>query len=441
MLNAWQYIDSIIGSAYALPTKDFLIGLDETGKGEAIGHTVLTGVMFPKEIFREIDMIIGPADTKKHHPFEYWDNLFKKLDSLRDKGLDFIYDKIPPWHVDRYNLNKIMDVSYQKILSIFLRRVDISKCRVVVDDYHIGPTLRRFLNFIEKQGAEVIVETRSEDKYLEAKTASLISKRLREAVIKSINESPEFQINGLSVGSGNAGDPQTDAWLKAWWEKYRSWPWFVKRSFRNVKRIEGKSEKTNKTIPPIDERPLSKEFLDEFNKGKLSIESLSLICPHCGAVLKSVSFAVFDVNGHKVSGIKCPSCGKIIENAGITLRYYCGYVLPDSNAIQRSVISRDLESSKFFENFTVILSPVVRKESDGTPKGKKELERLSRFRDMGRIRIESVGNIRDIPNDLTNTERDELIIEDCKKYNAILLTGDKSMKTFASGKNVFTIFL
>jgi len=33
-LNAWQYIDSVVGSAYVLPTKDFLIGLDETGKGE-----------------------------------------------------------------------------------------------------------------------------------------------------------------------------------------------------------------------------------------------------------------------------------------------------------------------------------------------------------------------------------------------------------------------
>ena len=441
VFRAWQYIDSVVGSSYALPTKDFLIGLDETGKGEAIGHTVLTGVMFPKEIFKEIDLIIGPADTKNRHSFEYWDRLLKKLDSLRTKGLDFIHEKIPPWHVDRYNLNKIMDVSYQRILSIFTRRVDISRCRIVVDDYNIGPTLRRFLKFMEQQGAEVVVETKSEDKYLETKTASVISKWLREAVIKSINESPEFQINGLSVGSGNAGDPQTDAWLRAWWKENKFWPWFVKRSFRNVKRIEGKSEKTNKITPPIDESLLSLEFLDDFNKGKLSIKSLSINCPYCGSVLKSVEFAVFDRGKHKISGIKCPNCGEIIKNAGITLRYYCGYVLPDSNAIQRNVISRDLESSRFFENFTVVLSPVVRKESDGTPRGKKEFEKLSRFSAIGRIRIESVGKINDVPNGLTGAERDERIIDDCIKYNAILLTGDKSMQAFAIGKGVFTIFL
>jgi len=200
---------------------------------------------FPEEIFKEIDLLVGPADTKNRHPFEYWDGIFKKLDSLRARGLDFVYEKIPPWHVDKYNLNKIMDVSYQKILSVFLRKTEISRCRIVLDDYGIG--LNRFLNFLQQQGAEVIVTANSESSYLEAKTASLISKRLREAVIKAINENPEFQINGLSIGSGNAGDPKTDKWLKAWWNKHKSWPWFVKKSFRNVRRIEGKTEGVKKS--------------------------------------------------------------------------------------------------------------------------------------------------------------------------------------------------
>jgi len=443
VFHAWQYIDSVVGSSYVLPTKDFLIGLDETGKGEVIGHTVLTGVIFPKELFKEVDLLIGPADTKNRHKFEYWDGIFMKLDKLRSKGLNFIHEKIPPWHVDKYNLNKIMDVSYQRILSIFFRKVEISQCRIVLDDYGIGDTLKRFLKFLEKQGAEIIVTENSEDKYLEAKVASLISKRQREAVIKAINENPEFQIDGLSVGSGNAGDPETDTWLRAWWEKYKSWPWFVKRSFRNVRRIEGKTGEVKKILPPIDEKLLSDEFLEDFNKGKLSIQSLSLVCPYCGTILKSVKFAIFEKNGRKISGIKCVNkeCGRIIENARITLRYYCGYILPDSNAIQRQVISKDLRSSRFFENFTVILSPVVRKECDGTRRGKKEFEELARFACMGRIRLESPGKIEDIPKELTRDERDERIIEDCIKYNTILVTGDKSMQAFASGKNVFTVYL
>ena len=86
--------------------------------------------IFPKELFRKLDLLVGPADTKKRHKFEYWDNLFRGLDGFRDSGLDFKEEKIPPWHVDRYNLNKIMDVTYQRILSIFFRNVEISRCRI-----------------------------------------------------------------------------------------------------------------------------------------------------------------------------------------------------------------------------------------------------------------------------------------------------------------------
>jgi len=443
VLKAWNYIDSIVGPTYVLPTKDFLIGLDETGKGEVVGHTVLTGVIFPKEIFSEIDRLIGPANTKKHHNFEYWDAIFKRLDALRSKGLDFIYEKVPPWHVDKYKLNKIIDVSYQRILSIFLREVEIGKCRVVLDDYGVGPTLRRFLNFMEKQGAEIIIGKRSDDKYLEAKTASLISKRLREAVIKAINDSPEFQIDGLSVGSGNAGNPRTKAWLRAWWQAHKSWPWFIKTSFKTIIEIEGSGRVVKKTVPPIDERLLSPEFLEDFNNGKLSIKSLSLICPHCGSVLKHVKFRAFSRDNRAISEVRCTNeeCNNAIENAGFTLRYYCGYVLPDSSAIRRRIISYDLSRSGFFENFMVILSPVVRKECDGTKGGKKEFIELSRYNSKGIIRLETVGIVEGIPKELSRTERDERIIEDCLKYNAILLTADKSMLPFAVGRKIFTIFV
>jgi ribonuclease HII len=216
VFEAWKYIDSLIGSRYVLPSKSFLIGLDETGKGEVIGHIVLTGIIFPSDIFNEMDFIVGPADTKKKHKFEYWDELFKKLDNFRKFGFDFIIERIPPWHVDRYNINKIMDVTYQRILSIFFREAPISECRIVIDDYGIGSTLKRFINFLKKQGAEIIVTSKADVNYLEAKLASLISKRIREEVIKRINESPEFLINGLSVGTGNLGDPQTRKWLEEW---------------------------------------------------------------------------------------------------------------------------------------------------------------------------------------------------------------------------------
>lgn len=434
VLEAWEEIDIIVDSdsAYTPPTREFLIGLDETGKGEVIGHTVLAGVIFPKSIFSEFDLLIGPADTKKRHRFEYWDEIFRKLDSFRNSGFDFIVETIPPWHVDKFYINKLMDVVYQRILSIFSKKVQIENCRIVLDDYGVGPTLKRFLNSLGMQGAEIVVTTNSEDKYLETKTASLISKREREAVIKAINENPLFQIDGLSVGSGNAGDLQTLEWLKRWYTKNKQWPWFVKRSFKTVFEIEGKVKGPKKIIPPIKEEILSKEFVDEFNKGNISIQSLSIICPHCGSSSKSIYYAM--------SKAKCVSCNKFIDDVGMTLKYYCGYLVPDSNIIIRGLLSKDLETGKFFENFVVIIPPVVRKECDN-PGGKKEFERLAKFASVGRIKLEEPGSVEDVPANLQRDARDERISNDALKYNAIFITADHKPKADSISKNVFTIFV
>jgi len=437
VFEVWEYVDSLV-KRYILPTtKNFLIGLDETGKGEVIGHTVLTGAIFPKEIFGKIDLTVGPADTKKRHEFGYWDEVFKKLDHFRSFGLDFITERIPPWHVDRYNINKIMDVTYQRILSIFFRKTSTAQCRIVMDDYGIGPMLKRFLNFLEKQGAEIVVTSGADINYLEAKVASIISKRTREEVIKRINENPDYQANGLSVGSGNAGDPQTVKWLEEWHTSGKEWPWFVKRSFKTIQQIERKPEKVRKLIPPIKEELLSKEFREKFDKGHLSIQSLSINCPRCGETNKAVTFAIYE----GISGLKCPSCEKFIDYAGLTLRYYCGYVVPDSSIIFRRLMSRDLASSKFFEDFTVVLSSVVRKECDAAKAGKDEFNDLARFASMGRIKLHYEGKIGDIPDGLSSTERDEMITDTALKYDAILLTADKSMKACGIAKKILTIFI
>ena len=181
--------------------------------------------------------------------------------------------------------------------------------------------------------------------------------------------------------------------------------------------------------------------MDQFNSGNLSVQSLSVFCSSCGETLKHLRYVGYkDKDGKGNAFLKCPNCGEVIENPNTTLRYYCGYLLPDSSFIRRGILSKDLENSRLFENFTIILSPVVRKECDITKGGKQELNALGYFSSIGRIKLETVGNIRDIPDNLSNTERDEMIIEDCLKYNAILLTADGPMHSFAIGKDIFVIF-
>ncbi len=435
--DAWRYIDKIVDSIFIEPTKDFIIGLDETGKGELAGHTHLVGALIPSVLFEDIKNLVSVADTKKFHTFEYWDELFKKLSEFRSKQLVFIEEKIPPWHVDKYNLNKIMDVVYQRILASFFRKVDVSKCRIVIDDYGIGPTLKRFLNFLERKKTEVIVAQKSDDTYLEARVASVIAKRGREAVLKAINENPEYKINKMSIGSGNAGDGKTIGWLKSWHASGKGWPWFIKRSFSTIRKIEGLVGKAKKITPPIRENLLSEEFKKNLGEGKLDIRVLSVVCPSCGSILKAVLFTAGD-NGFTS---RCPDCKKPIIDLNFTLRYYCGFIVPDSNVINRGLLGKDLDRGKFFEDFVFLIPGVVRFECD-TPGGKKEFERLARFASMGRIKLRETGifDPKKFEN-LSSQEKDDIIMQACVEEHAILLSADNQVKGLAVSKDIFTVFV
>jgi len=103
----------------------------------------------------------------------------------------------------------------------------------------VGPTFDRFLQELRSRGAEVVVQPAADDRYIEARVASVMAKWERESVMRAINTDPEFCIAGLSVGSGMGGNPQTLAWLRAWKSSGRPWPSFVRRSHRTVWEMDG----------------------------------------------------------------------------------------------------------------------------------------------------------------------------------------------------------
>lgn len=86
----------------------------------------------------------------------------------------------------------------------------------------------------------------------------------------------------------------------------------------------------------------------------------------------------------------------------------------------------------FFEDFTIVIPAVVRKECDMTRSGKKELKRLATFASIGRIKLETAGKVEEIPDELSSTRRDEMIADIALKYNAILITADNAMKAYES---------
>jgi len=428
VLKLRDEISSITGSGFKDTGKEIRIGLDETGKGELFGHTVLAGIAYPAHLIKEMENVIGVADTKTHKTYEYWDKIFVDVDKLRGKGLDYVTETIPPWHIDKYNVNKIMDVVYKKIISDLTRKLPLDKISLVLDNYQIGDNLQGFLASFEKRGVQIIVEEKADDNFLEAKFASAVAKRLREKIMKGINE--RFKINGVKVGSGNAADRITIQWLNKWKESGKPWPWFVKQSFSTIRKLDNKIGNVKKTDPPIKHELISKQSRKLFDEGKLSTNGLTILCPYCGSDSKSVK--VTPDASSNLEG-RCIKCNKVIDNLNTTLLYYNGCIIPDSSSILAGLISKDLQGGKFFENFTILLHPRVAEECDNKG-GKAELGRITDIASYGRIRLITIEDLVDY-----DSRADDEIVSSAEKNNGIILTRDMGQYAKASGLDVFVI--
>lgn len=225
-----ELIINYLGTRYVAPSREILIGLDEVGKGEVIGSIILAGVRFPRELFDDLDIIVDNVDTKHNHRLEYWEEIYRKLEGSKDKGFYFLIEKVTPIEIDSKNsINKILDQRYKKLLESLIGGIDVNNARIVIDDYGVGSILAEYLSELEKQGAEVLITNKSEDKYLETRIASIVAKYERYMELGEI---------GISFGSGSVSDKKTIGWLEEWYRNHREWPWFVKRSFKTIKGIE-----------------------------------------------------------------------------------------------------------------------------------------------------------------------------------------------------------
>lgn len=321
------------------------------------------------------------------------------------------------------------DVVYQRLVSRVLLALDPAVCRITLDDYGIGKNLRGFLDVLAKQGAEVRVEAKSDEKYVEARVASVLAKWRRQQAMRGV--ATLFSLPDTPVGSGNAGDSVTLDWLRRWKETGKPWPWFVKTSFKTVRELEGKEGKATETSPPIRHELLSPDARERLAEGQLSTASLSLVCPECGATLTAAKLTPEPARG--LLG-RCLSCTKVITELDTTLRYYSGVALLDASVIIAGSISKDLERQGFFDGFALLLHPTVAAETD-TEGGRAELTKLANYAAMGRVDWHALRRTSTPPED----RHDEAIMETAKQLNAILVTRDGGMYGNAVARGIFCL--
>ncbi len=231
-----EYFDALIPSRFSSGSKEIYVGCDEAGKGEILGSIVLACVKFPEKQYEKLVKILGNADTKTKRSLEYWEELFDKISDVPE--VNFQVEFIAPEELKPKQTHKIMDEKYLRLL----RKISLvpEKTRLVIDDYGAGKPLKTYLEKLRDQGAEVILTSKADDNFLEAKAASVVAKFFKEKHFEQIRYEAEKLLPGVPIGSGNAGDKKTVAWLKEYYKKYRSWAPFVKTYFKTVSDIEAK---------------------------------------------------------------------------------------------------------------------------------------------------------------------------------------------------------
>jgi ribonuclease HII len=230
-------IDNLVGDFFVSPNVDYLIGCDESGKGEVLGSIFVTCAGMPSELFADMQDILRTIDTKsRRHPFEYWKDVYLEVYAFKKNGLEAVIKRIGAETVDSENINLLLDRAYSLALQKILALRKGKSYRVVIDDYGVGEVLIRTVNSLVD--GNVIIEHKADEKYLEVVVASVISKYFREKEMWEINSDERWELVELTPGPGSSNNEQTLQWLRMWYKKHGEWPPFVRKSYRTVKIIE-----------------------------------------------------------------------------------------------------------------------------------------------------------------------------------------------------------
>ncbi len=221
--NLATKIEEIVDYLGIYSVKDrLLIGMDETGKGEIFGNIFLCcAVVRPENVFTLKNLVLN-VNTKKNV-----NNLEKVFNTL-SKIVDYRILPISPQEMRDKNLNKLMSEKYLELLDklIYELSLETARKRITIDDFGIKNETKEYIKEKFKDD-EVIIQPKADDRYIECKIASIISKFHQRKELEKLRKQ-------YSLGSGNMSDVETINWLKDIDHKDYDFikPWKIKKEDR-----------------------------------------------------------------------------------------------------------------------------------------------------------------------------------------------------------------
>lgn len=381
---------------------DYYIGCDESGKGETFGSMFLGCCLIKPENLQDINNFLKRKKISRLNKQE-----LEKLKTPIAGLIDFKIKEYSPSEINNNNLTDLLDSGYMDLISAMLP--SNKKGVIIVDDYQIGYKFRTFLNSLQNQGVHVINVTKADERYVACKIASLVARISRKLNVENLNNKYRLKYEdetSISVDvipdAGSPSNPNTLLYMSIYRKiyPYANLPPFVRTRWSNVITFEQCSPKK------------TKEILYE--------------CVLCNQKIN----LIYIIDKKYTIELKCSSCKGLIDRSSFQKFIYNQIIVVDTSAIISKIVSKDLNSNKFFQNTIITIPTYVNMEIDNRTKGQKkggqnEIDCITKFN-------KNLIELREIDTHLLSSgkKNDLKILESIDNLHACLLTQDRNMAIF-----------
>jgi len=188
---------------------EFLLGIDDAGRGPIIGPMVLAGIIINKKDEQKLKDL-GVDDSKKLTPEKR-----EELSKILRKDYQFHYELASVEEIDLRNkvgtnLNRIEAIKAAKIINELLKdKKDIIEIIIDCPSTNIEAWRNCVLQYVDKKDRiKLKAEHKADANHICVSAASIIAKTTRDNEIEKLKK----ELN-LEIGSGYPSDPVTCACL------------------------------------------------------------------------------------------------------------------------------------------------------------------------------------------------------------------------------------
>lgn len=211
---------------------EYLIGVDDAGRGPVIGPMILAGVLIEKDKENELREL-GAKDSKLLSP-----STRRSLSRKIKRSYKFHTEKSTPKEIDDCdNLNNLEAIKSAMIINRLAAGLK-GEIEAIVDcpSVNIATWSAYLSELIINRNIKITAEHKADFNHPIVSAASIIAKEAREDEIEAIRKELD-----VKFGSGYPSDPQTVEFIKHNYknEKYKD---IIRHSWDTVKQLEEKSK-------------------------------------------------------------------------------------------------------------------------------------------------------------------------------------------------------